>query len=53
MSRVGKSRNRTMIRGCLGLGWGPAEGGWEWELEGAMVKCHEVSFSGDKNLLKL
>lgn len=41
MSRVGKSGDRTMISGCLGLGhaWGGA-GGRKWELEGAMVKCH-------------
>lgn len=42
-----------MISGCLGLGRDGESGGWEWELEGAMVKCHGVSFSGDKNVLKL
>lgn len=57
MSRVGKSGDRTMISGCLGLGhaWGGA-GGRKWELEGAMVKClwgYAVSFSGDKNVLRL
>lgn len=57
MSRVGKSGDRTMISGCLGLGhaWGGA-GGRKWELEGAMVKClwgYGVSFSGDKNVLRL
>lgn len=43
MSRVGKSGDRTMISGCLWLGhaWGGA-GGRKWELEGAMVKCHEL-----------